>query len=343
MKQVIYIVILVSLLLQTSCKKEEDFRGPEINISTSNFELVSPLKASSYTVDFTKKDTVTFEALFNEVCNYTIIIEGQVSGAVKTIEGQGDELLAYWNGNSDKTFFKEEKCVVSLFVLGVDEAIQKDTLEILKKMKAPGNLIADFEPLSSNLLVGFWEADVNGKPTKVWCERTSEVALQGDYAFRLTGTNHLKSSNRFLGVAYAKPIVGRNGVNNSGVKYRVGSEIANEVWFNVWVYGNGNDDSYLVVKFMQDDNKSGDHDGSLDNGFEYQIKDMSFSGWRLFSVRYDQLTAGGNALYGGSGDKIHRPDLIAQIEFSLWSKVSGRPVSATIDYPIFTLNKPLAQ
>lgn len=343
MKQVIYILALVSLVIQLGCKKEDDFRGPETIISSSDFEIVTPLTVSDVSIDFTEKDTVTFEALFNEVSDYKIVIKGQETGAVKTIEGTGDQLLAYWNGNSDETFFQEETCEFSLYVRGVSEPIQEDTIQIIARMEAPGNLVASFEPLGQNLLVGFWEADVNGKKTKITCERTSEVAIEGDYAFKLEGENHLNTSNRFLGVAYAKPIVGENGESNSGTKYRVGTENADELWFNVWIYGNGNTDSYLSIKFMQDDNESGDHDGNLDNGFEFNIKDLSFNGWKLFSVRYDQLTAGGNADYGGSGDKVHRPNLISQIEFALWSNVNGRPVSATLDYPIFTLNAPLGQ
>lgn len=343
MRQVIYILGLVSLLLHTGCKKEDDFRGPETIVSSGDFELVTPLTISDKSIDFSKKDTVTLEALFNEVSDYKIVITGQKTGAVKTIEGTGDQLKAYWNGTSDGRFFKEETCQFSLYVRGINDPIQEDTLEIVKRMDAPGNLIASFEPLGQNLLVGFWEADVNGEKTKISCNRTADVAIEGDYAFRLEGVNHLNTTNRFLGVAYSKPIIGENGVSNSGAKYRVGTENPEEVWFNVWVYGNGNDDSYLSIKFMQDDNESGDHDGTLDNGFEYNLKDLSFSGWKLFSVRYDQLTAGGNADYGGSGDKVHRPHLISQIEFALWSNVNGRPVRATLDYPIFTLNAPLGQ
>lgn len=342
MRSILYSLLLLVFLM--SCDREDvSFQGPETQVASDNFQVTTPLAASDNNVDFSSEAPVNFSATFNESVSYTIIITGQTSGAEKRITGSGSLVNDTWVGDAISTFFETEVCNVELRVLGKSEVIGTTSVTISGVMDAPGNLVANFEPGGTNGLLGFWEADVNGKATRIACERTDEVSIEGDYSFLLKGENHLNTTNRFLGLGYTKPIVGVNGSNNGGAKYLVGSTNANEVWFNVWVYGKGKDNSQLAIKFMQDDDLNGEHDGGSENGYEFIIDDVSHYGWKLYSVNYSQLAVGGNLQFGGSGDRIHRPDAIAQIEFSLWSKVNGTPVEVIFDYPIFTLNKPLGQ
>lgn len=338
------ILSLMTVLVYSACTREKiEIDGPELHVASDDFQMIGALTASDSLVNFASDSVVSFNATFNEYVSYTITISGLESGAEKVFVGNGDEVNVDWAGNANSTFFLSETCEVNLTVLGLDGVQGNTMISIEKVMAPPGNLIADFEPLGSSAQLGFWEAPVDNNPTRLWCARVEGVSVEGSSAYRLQGVNHLSQANRFLGLAFSKPIIGVNGTQKSGVKFNVGTEVADDVWFNVWVFGEGKDESSLAIKFMQDDNEDGQHQGGTENGFEYLIDDVSHYGWKLFSIQYSQLSTGANLAFGGNGDKVHRPQLIAQIEYALWSKVSGQPVEVVFDYPIFTLHNPLGE
>lgn len=336
-----HILISMMSLVLVSCQPEDISKGPELSIASSDFKLEQPFMISDSTVDFQDDSVVTFLASFSELVNYRIEIKGLQSDAHITLSNIQKEASIDWDGRAASRFFKNENCTAHLYVLGKNEPIAALNFQIDQKPDPRGELIADFEPLGRNALVGFWEAPVNGEPTRLFCAPTDQYALEGDFGYLLKGFNHSITATRFLGLAFSKPINNINGTNNNGIKFRIPTTNPDELWFNIWIYGEGKDDSFMAIKFLQDDNLSGEHEGASENGFEYFIRDVSHHGWKSFSVRYDQLVTSGNREFGGAGDGIHRPETIAQIEYALWSKVNNKSVSIIMDYPIFTKNNPI--
>lgn len=318
-----------------SCNKTDISKGPDLVIGNENISLTEEFSLEDTLIDFVTNTAVIFSAELSEEVDYRIEIEGRSSGATYTLRGTGKSVRKEWFGQAQSVFFKTEVCTATLYTLGKSSAISAITFEIVTLPIPSEQIIADMEPLGRNLLEGFWEGPVNGNPTKLACERINLRAIQGDFAYKLEGINYGNNANRFLGLAFSKPINGVNGINNNGIKYRLPTDNAEELWFSVWIYGNGKDDSFLAVKFLQDDNLSGDHDGASDNGFEYFIRDVSHFGWKEFTVRYDQLVTSGNVEFGGAGDGVHRPETITQIEFALWAKTTNKPVKIIMDYPVF--------
>ncbi len=325
-------VLVILLIIVWSCDRK-DIVGPEIGIASSNFSITTPFSASTSNADFSSTP-VTFSAQFNEKVTYTITITGEESGATKTItflDDQIDPAEAIWDGSSNLIFFRTETCNVELTVLGKEEPVASLSIDILVTKTESGVLVASFEPANPNAVCGFFEEDA-----LIACEKTDEIKMvEGDYGWKVAGID--LTGGQFIGLAFTSPVPGKN--STSGLYYDVTTTDPDSVWFNIYIYGKGDKNAGMYIKFMQDDNFDGQHTPNQENGFEYQIRDISHYGWKKFSVPYSSLTVSGNQLFGGSGDRVHRPYRIVQIEYSIWSWKKNQPVQAIFDYPVFTYGK----
>ena len=333
-----YRIIVIALIALSciSCENDE-MRGQKIGYASKDFQVERSLSTSTETVDFIADQSVLFSTTFNEEVQYTLTIVGLSSGATKQITGLSKELLVNWKGNATLTFFKEEQVTVSLSVLGVEGVLDTKTLQIKKTYQPEGVQIANFE--LGGTKAGCWFPGKNSIDCNVTF--TPEVLLEGKYAHLVKGISVDKPGDQFVGLASIDP---RSGINKTGRYFTAPTTNSDSLYFNIFIYGTGDDNVAMFIKFMQDDDGNGSHESDRENGFEMQLKNLSHVGWKLFSFPYSSVPLGGNTGFGGNGDGIHRPDKIQKIELGLWAlKNTNEPVQFIYDYAVFTANKPFGE
>jgi hypothetical protein len=345
------LILLVSILcIISGCKRtQDDYMGPGLGYASKDFAIISNLTTSADTIDFKKNPKLDFTAKFNEKVAYTITVTGTVSGGTKHLKGFSSQVSISWMGNSELYFFIKETCKIELTVLGNNSVLATRSLVIVGTYNPEGTVIANMEPGGHTCGVGFWDSYYDPATKKNYaellaCQPTKAITppLEGLNAWKSEGVD-LKGGG-FVGLSYVIPDF-KNGINYGPLHYFFKTNTANpdSLWFNIFIYGTGDVNAATYIKFMQDDNGDGTHDPKSENGFEQKILDLSHIGWKLFSFRYSNILLGGNSDYGGSGDNIHRPDKIVQIELALWSLQKGAHVKFIYDYPVFTVGKPFGQ
>lgn len=331
-----FIPIIFILLAIGACKRtDEELMGPNQGYASENFAMVSAFSVNTDSVDFKKLPAIGFNARFNEKVSYTITIKGTQSGAIKHITGISEDIAeSVWIGNSKLIFFTKELCSVQLTVLGVAGILGTGSVQILNTYQPEGMRIVNMETAGSLPKQGFFESGA-----LIACKVVGDIPpLEGKYCWYTEGKD-TKHTGGFIGLSYTQPA----GTNANGKYYKVGTDKADDLWFNIFIYGEGDKNVATYIKFMQDDNGDNVHDGKKENGFELVIKDLSHTGWKLFSYKYSSIKLGGHPDFGGSGDNIHRPDRILQIEYALWGLEKDTPVKFIYDFAVFTLNKPFGQ
>ncbi len=347
-KTFIFILGLITTLF--ACKRTpDDFVGPGIGYASKDFALTSGFSTDNDSINFKVATKLGFKATFNEKVSYTITIKGTQSGAVKHLKGYSDHIESTWTGNSELIFFKKEDCTAELSVLGKNELLGKLNITILGTYFPEGTLIANMEQSGITSGVGFWESYLDPVTKKTISEKIISKAvidvlpaLEGSYSWKSQGVD--AKGGGFIGLSYTVPD-NRNGIRYgaSHYYYKTGTTNPDSLWFNIFIYGTGDVNAATYIKFMQDDNSDGSHSSTTENGFEQKILDLSHKGWKLFSFRYSDILIGGNTGFGGSGDNIHRPDKIVQVELALWSLQKGANATFIYDYPVFTIGKPFGQ
>lgn len=334
MRKVISIILVALTLI--SCEKDE-MRGALLGYASDDFKVLEAFSSSSESVDFKSENEIQFSAKFNEEVQYTITIVGDESGATKEITGIGKDLAVTWDGGAELVFFQKETVTVTLTVLGVDEALETKKVEIKEVYKPTGVQLANFEPGGSR--ANCWFPGENNLDCNISYE--PETKLEGNYAHLVKGISVDKPGDQFVGLASIAP---RSGINRTGRYFTTPTLVSEELYFNIFIYGIGDDNVAMFIKFMQDDDGNGSHESDRENGFEQQILDLSHEGWKLFSFPYSSVPLGGNTNFGGNGDGIHRPDKIRKIELGLWAmKNTSDSVQFIYDYAAFTAGKPFGE
>lgn len=334
MRKVISIILMAITLI--SCEKD-DIKGPVLGYASGDFKVIEAFSASSDNVDFKSDKSIEFSAKFNEEVEYTITIIGAESGAVKTISGVSKDMLVTWDGGAELVFFRKETVTATLTILGVEEAIDSKVIEIKEVYVPEGIQIANFE--LGGTRAGCWFPGENSLACDISYE--AELALEGDYAHLVKGISLDKPGDQFVGLASIDP---RSGINRTGRYFTTPTMDPDELYFNIFIYGIGDDNVAMFIKFMQDDDGNFSHESDRENGFEMQLSDLSHKGWKLFSFPYSSVPLGGNTSFGGNGDGIHRPDKIQKIELGLWAmKNTSDSVQFIYDYAAFTAGKPFGK
>lgn len=345
-KKLNFWMMCLAIICCASCHNyKEKSIGPNIGIASKEFSVTTSFTASTGSVNFNTGPNPTFAAQFNEKVSFTITIKGTVSGATKTIRGLSDQINAsnsLWDGTSDFIFFSAEPCIAELTVLGKDEVIGSDSIVITAPRK--GTFVANFENFSLTAGVGFWEAN-----EKIYCGK-SDTAFEGLKGYKMEGVD--TKGGGFIGLSYVQPTTITNAYyNKNGFSLGAGKVYygynglsdPDSLWFNIFIYGTGDPHAMMYVKFKQDDNTDGSYSDPTENGFEWQVMDISHTGWKRYSVNYSTIMVSGNQAYGGGGDQVHRPNRIQSIELALWSKQKNGQVSIIYDYPVFTYGKPFGE
>lgn len=343
MKALLKIVTLglaaLALITTNSCSREEvDYIGPAVISAPENF-AVDSFTGTKTTVDFTN-ETVAFNAKFSDKVSWILTLEGQESGAIKEFQGISSSIdnLVWNGGHSGAYFFKEgEEVNAKLTFFGT--LIEPETKLTVSKVTDlvtlnNGSLLkaGDFELPDTNKEWYSFEGIPNvesGRATNAIDYSGNKVpAVQGDYYFFIKG----------LGDPGQAEFV--SGAENSGLIRPKISENADEIWFNVYVYGSGDANMKLDIEMHEDDlGTIKGYFGKQDDSYVASIV-LDHKGWKLFSFKYSDLKVSANADFGGSGNKIYEPHRIKAVAFILLKNSNISPVEVYFDYPIFTVGGP---
>lgn len=368
MKKLIYLILAVACL---SCVKDRpEGIGEQIVPAPEGFAVMSGgvSFSTSDEVDF-DADSVYLQATFNSVVTANIEITGLSSGAKRTmlvLDNKLDHTNSTWFGEFDSgttTFFRSgEEVEVSVSFYN-SELIFKNTMKIGKALsygKSANLILVDPRESGNN---GFentvsdpWWFDSNTarshKGEAITQRRNDIAAPQGKYYMELTGK--APSGGTYIGgSSYGSFSDGPD--LTKGKFYQLPSN-PDSVWFNFYVYGESESITDLYVVFHESDagtKSNGDpeddaHVKGRDDGVQF-LQKFNHEGWKLFSYKYSDLpfatycippTDGSPGDGGGCGTKSYDSDRIKVVSFSLQSEQKELPVSAKVDYCMFTIGKP---
>jgi hypothetical protein len=340
--------LLLIILLVISCHRREDIIGPEYVSAPSDFYIIKDsFEVNSSTVNF-ETSTDYFKAEFSSRVNWFITIKGLKSGAIKKISGLTDVLNAQnsiWNGGHDSfNFFQmNEKAAVELAILG-SSIVLRDTIFIQRAKKYGSQGVAISDDVSIANFEGFegifgTAGKFNTAPWNygIYFDAGEEIfrgidSLDPQFQGRQAVTLHGKDLNHNFYVGGFKRIL-------TTAEYNTIPYAADSVYVNIYLYGTGDPNSRINYSFDERDSGMGAHVDNVDDTYEYQF-DMSHTGWKLFSVKYSQLSRATNLSFGGSGNGIREPHKLRNVAFNLISSPAGSEVKVTFDFPIITFGKP---
>ena len=345
-----YFILLLSVFLIVGCNKKE-FAGGEIIVASEGFSVLENLTASDYTPDF-DAGAIHFTAKFSEKVTAKLVINGLESGASKNITlTETDELSidnALWSGTHDDLYFFRtgEQVVATLSFYGT-EIIQIDTLIIDQSLSYNND---SHIPLQG----GDFENDADGSgPIKYpdWVlygpgdfliesqVLTSEIIqVQGEQSFRMAAN---ASANGYQGgmdnevaVWYGQIIHGPGTIIPEFLPLPADPD---SVYFAIYLYGTGEAADKIVIEFAEADGDNETFVPGQCDGVQV-IQPLDHVGWKLFSYKYSTLPFSSYAPGGGNGNKIHEPDRIVRVSFSLEiTETAPRYGEAISDFSIFTI------
>ena len=270
-------------LLLAACGHDTDpFDGSFLIDRFGPFQLVDSLTVSAATVDFAGGQTVFFTATFNKRINWVVEITGQQSGAVKSITGFSSELgpdNAVWDGTTTKLpLFRVEPCVARLIIPEEDSLSMSVDVAVLSGRVYEGNVFADFEAASPNIVVRNFEFEFTPN-TGV----TDLVpAAQGQKSLLLQGTDGVVD-NYFVGlIEVLAPITGSQYIP-------MPSNVPEDVHFNAFVYGTGDPYTIAIFDFYSDSNNDGLYNPNVDRLFTTGNIPVTWRGWRQYSLKMSEL------------------------------------------------------
>lgn len=298
-------------------------------------------------------DTARFSAKFNEVVSWTITIKSldrPELGPVKVIKGTSDELKTsevFWLGDSDNVYFfsLNEKVEATLSVLGTEEVFKITDLNVAFPQAFEGVLITDFDENADSPTVVQSVDDINlffqdnpineeivsGKftnPDEINALNEVEDPSSADAPDLVQGPGYvyLKGQDN---VAQISPFF-IGGINNSALNFGLDG-LPEDWYFNFLATSNGNRNTRIVVDIAGTG-------GDLFNA----TRDVTWSGWRLVSVRLSDFIQSTSGALGGNGLV---PASIKTVTIGMHSGggIPGNKAELALDFLIFTKGGPFNQ
>lgn len=317
----------------TGCRKPDDFVGKEYIQAPADLQ-VNSFSATADNIDFTS-DSAYFIGELSERVSWYITFKGLTSGAVKRIEGLSQSIspdLAQWGGDHDpsnvKFFQQGEDVLVELSFLKSSLVI-RDTITITNTKVFKGDVLYDGFELSS-FAWPYLSFNENSANPYTGGFNTLNV-VQGKKAFSLSGFDG--DNSYFIGGARTQFTDGNSNY------FEFQSLNPDSVYFNAYIYGDGNNTTRVSIGVAEDDDLDGTYEDASNDVWEYAFK-IDWTGWKLVSFKYADFVTSAEAAYGGSGDKKQQLDRIKRITFNLLSDPPGNNASYLVDFPIVTYGGP---
>jgi hypothetical protein len=341
MKKLLIIFIGVYLILFMGCKKDTAIEGPELVDLFGEFALLEPIRASVKTVNFANQEQVLFKGKLSIRTQWTVDIIGLNSGAIKTFTGNEKDFNTFpitWNGTITYApfFRKNEPCVARLRFENYPDTIYSDTITITDIRPTPSVdiLIDDFESPQRPYNT-FTEGQQTFNGTSVNYQGVSPTEKTRFYV--LAGNRGPTASLFLCGMNLSARVSQGLGSNY----FSFATENPNNIFFNAYIYGWGDNKAELSIEFQEDDNKDGVYQPAEEGAYNFRLP-INWKGWKLVSFSYGDTrisTSGGFGNVDRTGKKD--PDRIIAAQFLLLSQPGTSGITRVgIDYANFTYYKP---
>lgn len=352
MKKILFLTTILAVALFTACTQNEtDETAVSLTELYANLAVTEPLKADKDSVNFFNGNNVVFTARWNKLAYWTLTIKGRKNGNSRTITGRSrylDGNNATWNGTTDQLpiFTDGDTCDAYLMF---SDASFKDTLRTTVRISKARNLL----PPGAVLLTSFDQGNfdqyraTSGGDSVAFSNISTRLlpggrrlnAAQGTRFYNMGGRDY--SNDYYIGALTLPPGVLGTGITSFGLPADT-----SKLYFNVFVYGEGRPNTQLTIGFGEDDSEpyNNTYQDSREDGFGRGII-VDWVGWRLVSFAYNQTALPTfRPATGINGNNRHEPNRLAQVAFTLISVPNGGaagPAVCAIDYPVFTVGKPL--
>lgn len=302
----------------------------------NTFELVSPLTAESDTVDFVNGNTY-FQTVFNDKASWTLTLTGNTSGAQKSYIGTSefiDSTFVSWDGgfttDGALKLFQDESVTASLKVFGIDEPFTYQ-MNINNPLN-PFTVVSGFN-IENERATFFVSADSAGENEAPLSNGTGDD-------FKVTYIDDISTSPEGLSYALIQGedmpftkeyFTGNYGKSGYLFKGEARSYLFNnpetEVYFNFFLKGGGTESTTKLELQLEERN---------DDKWVKEIN-TKFDGWKLITIQYNSFIDN----YADASDNIKAPAYANGMSFLISSVPSRNKVEIGIDYPCFTIGKPL--
>lgn len=318
LKNIVLVVGLVVVI--ASCKRDDDFLGPELAIADSDFELVDSLQSANSGIDFTI-EPIVLNAKFSQLITWTLSLEGQASGANYVVKQTTDNLNVVWDGASQNVFHFRKGESVEAVITFLGTTVSDTLILTINETKVfDGFLITDFDG-GGLVSTSWWQSFKPGELLEHSEKYSDLVVPQGSNCLHMKGID--TDPEGFLGQT------GHSGVFEFGASEFPSTN--DSLYFNYYLQGKKG--TRVEVRISQ--TIDGEFEGS-----EYSyFTNINWDGWKLVSAPYSDFNRTG----GLDVSPVKTAKLITRVKFVLRAVTNGDEAEANIDYPIFTIAKPFKQ
>jgi hypothetical protein len=327
MKKLSIYLILVSAVLLLTCKKSDEYLGPDVDKVFGAYELIDSFKISQNAIDFRQEGaSVNFSAKFAAYEDWNLKITGLQSGSYKEYSGTGDVVNINWFGTSSALpVLQRENCSVVFTVLG-EKYTAAESLFIDSTRVSSGVLIMDFESGVPTSLPNFYQSGVN---------------------FFADGLGSAGEGNSFFNAGGEVPwdyligLIEFPALNTIGQSHYPLSTNQHNVHFNVMMRGDENlPNSFGIFNFYEDDDGDGLWEPDSEDMWSTGNIFINKSTWELYTRPYDSLTLATSG-EGANGNGILEPEKLMNVEYLLLIDPAQGEARGDLDYLIFTEGGPL--
>jgi hypothetical protein len=370
------------IIFTASCTKKEQL-GPEIKSATKDFKFVQELTVTKTEFkDLTDKPD--FEAKFNEEVSWKLRLIGLVqegdklvpSGAEQIFTGLSDGFdgnTIDWDARSNNIqFFRfNQKVATELTITGKQEKFYGDTFTL--KYSIPYHNVV-YNGVKHIIIDGFENQGIplfqldnlakgkspDANDSQIEFDRVQIRPINGFSCFKMKGSDD--NRNSWSGDIYSEFSYNfyRNVKKVESLLIDSGIE-PNDLYFNLFIYGNGSASAGVQIKVLEIDSKKGGsteniknrqdlmnyamagipdptnkYDKTENDGWIYNVA-VNWTGWKLVSIPYSEFKSAPDPNAGGNGDRKKESWRICGASLSLLSEPAGNLNEVYLD--LFTITQ----